>query len=278
MYQTLISVADAQTLSGDVVFIDCRHQLANPAFGEQQYLAGHLPQARFAHIDGDLSAAVIAGRTGRHPLPEPDALTAFFGKLGIGKNTQVIAYDQDIGMFAARLWWLLRAMGHVQVAVLDGGYAAWVAGGGAIDHGAPEVVATEFAGRWLPRRVDSDNVLAHLGKPGRVLIDARLPERFSGMEEPIDRKAGHIPGAVNLPFPQHCEQGYWRSTEQLRARYESYSTREMVCYCGSGVTACHTILACVHAGLPEPWLYAGSWSEWITDDTRPVSSGNGQAD
>lgn len=272
MYQTLISITDAINLSGDVVFVDCRHQLGNPAFGEEQYHQGHLPQARFAHLDRDLSSPVIAGKTGRHPLPEPEALKAFFGKLGIGSNTQVIAYDQDVGMFASRLWWLLRAMGHRSVAVLDGGYSAWLASGGAIENTLPDITETEFSGDWNPQIVDAANVLVHLGDSDRILIDARLPPRFKGLEEPLDPKAGHIPGAINLPFTENCENGQWRNTQELHERFGQFSAKEVVAYCGSGVTACHNILAFVHAGLPEPILYAGSWSEWVTDDRHPVAT------
>lgn len=273
MYQTLISVADAKHLSGDVIFVDCRHQLGNPAFGEEQYRLGHLPQARFAHLDRDLSSPIVSGKTGRHPLPEPEQLKAFFGKLGIGPDTQVVAYDQDVGMFASRLWWLLRAMGHTQVAVLDGGYTAWVASGGAIESTQPELIETKFEGHWNPHSVDSDDVLAQLKKQDRVLLDARLPERFKGIEEPIDPKAGHIPGAINLPFTGNCENGQWRSASALHERFKQFSGKEVVGYCGSGVTACHNSLAFVHAGLAEPLLYAGSWSEWVADDTRPIESG-----
>lgn len=272
MYQTLISVADAKNLSGDVVFVDCRHQLGSPSFGEEQYRHGHLPQARFAHLDHDLSSAIIPVKTGRHPLPEPEVLKSFLGKLGIGPDTQVIAYDQDVGMFASRLWWLLRALGHTKVAVLDGGYSAWVASGGAIETSLPIVKATTFTGDWNPHSVDAANVLAHLGDTDRVLIDARLPPRFKGLEEPIDPKAGHIPGAINLPFTENCENGYWRSADALHARFTQFSAHEVVGYCGSGVTACHNILAFVHAGLPQPLLYAGSWSEWVTDDSRPIET------
>lgn len=272
MYQTLISVADAKNLSAAVVFIDCRHQLGNPAFGKEQYRQGHLPQARFAHIDHDLSSPIIAGITGRHPLPEPEDLKAFFGKLGIGPQTQVIAYDHDVGMFASRLWWLLRAMEHLNVAVLDGGYTAWLASGGAVETSLPDITETVFTGEWNPHSVDTANVMAHLGDSARVLIDARLPPRFKGLEEPIDPKAGHIPGAINLPFTENCENGHWRSTQQLHERFDKFSDKDVVIYCGSGVTACHNILACVHAGLPEPLLYAGSWSEWVADDSRPVET------
>lgn len=280
MYQTLISVAEAKQLGSEVVFVDCRHQLGNAAWGKQQYQQGHLPQAQFAHIDYDLSSPVVAGKTGRHPLPIPESLVALFSKLGIGATTQVVAYDQDNGMFAARLWWLLRAMGHVNVAVLDGGYAAWVDSGGTVETTPPEINLYAFKGKWNPLLVDSDNVLAHLNQPNRLLIDARLPERFKGLEEPIDRKAGHIPGAINLPFNENLKHGFWRSKEDLKARFEQFSdghsdyasNREVVCYCGSGITACHNILAMVHAGLPEPLLYAGSWSEWIVDDSRPVET------
>ncbi|RYZ80548.1 MAG: sulfurtransferase, partial [Moraxellaceae bacterium] len=210
MYQTLISVEQAKisveqakAMTGDVVCVDCRHQLGNPAWGEQQYQLGHLQQARFAHIDNDLSSPIIAGQTGRHPLPTPESLTVLFGKLGIGAKTQVIAYDQDNGMFAARLWWLLRAMGHLNVAVLDGGYEAWLASGGVVENTQLEINPSEFKGQWNPPIVDSNDVLAHLNQPNRVLIDARLPERFKGLEEPIDRKAGHIAGAINLPFNEN---------------------------------------------------------------------------
>lgn len=276
MYQTLISVAEAKRLGSDVIFVDCRHQLGKPAWGKHQYDLGHLPQARFAHIDHELSAPVITGKTGRHPLPTPESLVALFSKLGIGATTQVVAYDQDNGMFAARLWWLLRAMGHVNVAVLDGGYAAWVDSGGTVENTQLEINPSEFKGEWNPHSVDSDDVLAHLNQPNRVLIDARLPARFKGLEEPIDRKAGHIPGAINLPFTENLANGVWRSKEDLKARFkellDSALNHEIVCYCGSGITACHNILAMVHAGLPEPLLYAGSWSEWIVDDARPVAA------
>lgn len=272
MYQTLISIADAKKLSGDVVFVDCRHQLGNPSFGEEQYHQGHLPQARFAHLDRNLSSPVIAGKTGRHPLPQPEALKAFFGKLGIGSNTQVIAYDQDVGMFASRLWWLLRAMGHLNVAVLNGGYSAWVTSGTTIENTLPTITETVFSGDWNPQIVDAANVLAHLGDSDRILVDARLPPRFKGLEEPLDPKAGHIPGAINLPFTENCVNGYWRSAQELQQRFEKLAAKEVVGYCGSGVTACHNILAFVHAGLPEPLLYAGSWSEWVTDDRRPVAT------
>lgn len=157
-----------------------------------------------------------------------------------------------------------------------GGYAAWVNSGGAVEKTQPELVEALFTGQWQPQVVDSNNVLAHLGKPDRILIDARLPSRFKGSEEPIDAKAGHIPGAVNLPFTENLKDGFWRSKEALKARFEQFSdsgsNREVICYCGSGITACHNILAMVHAGLPEPLLYAGSWSEWIVDDERPVGT------
>lgn len=272
MYQTLISVADAKDLSSDVVFVDCRHQLGNPSFGEEQYRQGHLPQARFAHLDRDLSSPVVPGKTGRHPLPEPEQLKAFFGKLGIGPDTQVIAYDQDVGMFASRLWWLLRALGHSSVAVLDGGYSAWLASGGTVETSLPAITETVFIGDWNPQAVDAANVLAHLNDSGRVLMDARLAPRYKGLEEPLDPKAGHIPGAINLPFTENCENGQWHSTSALYERFKLFSGKEVVGYCGSGVTACHNILAFVHAGLPEPLLYAGSWSEWVVDDSRPVET------
>lgn len=273
MYKTLISVNDAKNLTGEVVFVDCRHQLTNPAFGQEQYQLGHLPKAQFAHLDHDLSSAIIKGKTGRHPLPHPEKLADFFGRLGIKKSSQVIAYDQDNGMFASRLWWLLRAMGHDAVAVLDGGYAAWIAHGGDIEQHQTANTATVFEGKWQANVVDSADVFARLGDQHRVLIDARMPERFKGLEEPLDHKAGHIPHAVNLPFSLNLQNGYWRNQDELKARFEPFKDQQMVCYCGSGVTACHNILAAVHAGLTEPLLYAGSWSEWINEDKHPIELG-----
>ncbi|PTQ90829.1 sulfurtransferase [Agitococcus lubricus] len=275
MFQSLISVAEAKQCSAEAIFVDCRHQLSDTTWGERQYHLGHIAQARFAHLDRDLSSPVIQGQTGRHPLPTPAQLNLFFSQLGIRPQTQVIAYDQDLGMFAARFWWLLRAMGHTRVAVLDGGYRAWLAEGGAVEAHTPCVTPSEFLGKWQGRCLSSAEVQTRLYQPHVALLDARQAERFSGQEEPIDAKAGHIPSALNMPFTANCQDGFWRSAAELHARFSAVLQPEVICYCGSGVTACHTILAMVHAQLNEPYLYAGSWSEWITDERRPIARETG---
>jgi thiosulfate/3-mercaptopyruvate sulfurtransferase len=257
------------------IVVDCRFALNDRAWGPREYLARHIPGAVYAHLEDDLSGK-LSGRNGRHPLPDPGALTRTLGGFGITHDVQAVAYDQDTGMFASRLWWLLRWMGHDRVAVLDGGLAKWIAEQRPTSSGPETRPPRPFIGS--PRAqmvVDVDEVARLAGREPARLIDARAPERYRGEIEPIDRVAGHIPGAVNDFYMQNLdEHGTFRSPEALRGRLTAAiggaTPDEIVCYCGSGVTACHNLLALERAGLPGARLYAGSWSEWSSDPSRPV--------
>jgi thiosulfate/3-mercaptopyruvate sulfurtransferase len=252
----------------------------DPGWGEQAYAAAHIPGAVYANLDTDLSGP-RNGTNGRHPLPDADAMRATFSRLGIASGLQVIAYDQDNGMFASRLWWMLRFMGHAAVAVLDGGFAKWTAESRPTVSGVEHHPAAAFTGE--PQRgmiVDAANVPAagSARAAGRTLVDARAPQRFRGESEPLDRVAGHIPGAKNHFFQQNLdEHGTFRTPEDLRGRLRAsigdVEGSSVVCYCGSGVTACHNLLALEHAGLHGAQLYPGSWSEWCSDERRPVAKG-----
>ncbi len=276
-FSALISVAElaAAVQAGDSRLVDCRASLQDPAAGLEAYRRGHLPGASFADLATDLSGPVEPGKTGRHPLPAIDAFVARARSWGISGDTQVVVYDDAAGAFAARLWWLLRWLGHDKVAVLDGGLAAWVAAGHPLTTHPPIVAVGDFTPRshteWLVQARD----LAESAP--RKLFDARSPERFRGEVEPIDPVMGHIPGAFNLPFSDNLRDGRFLPPAELRARLaaalDGTLPEDAVVYCGSGVTACHDVLAFAHAGLPLPRLYAGSWSEWITDPGRPVERG-----
>ncbi|MBI2379883.1 MAG: sulfurtransferase [Gammaproteobacteria bacterium] len=276
----LISVVELADHLGaaDWVLLDCRFSLDDTALGERFYGEGHIPGAHYAHLDRDLSSAILPGRTGRHPLPEPEALIARFRAWGISRRSTVVVYDGGNSAHAARAWWLLRWLGHERVRVLDGGYAAWIAAGGALSREFPAVHAGDFDGQPDGARLcDAAEILARRRDTSLALLDARSAPRYRGEVEPIDPVAGHIPGARCADFSANLEpNGHFRPAEALRERFE-HLTRgraETVCYCGSGVTACHNILAHVLAGLPEPRLYAGSWSEWIADPARPVARGD----
>jgi thiosulfate/3-mercaptopyruvate sulfurtransferase len=278
-YTTLVDTATLVTHLGDPlwVVVDCRFMLADTEWGSREYLARHIPGASYAHIDKDLSGK-LNGHNGRHPLPRPDDLARTLGKLGIGAGTQAVAYDQDNGMFASRLWWLLRWMGHDEVAVLDGGFARWVAEHRPMVSGVETRALRSFMGMPRPAMIaDIDEVARMSAHRSAGLIDVRAPERYSGEIEPIDRVPGHIPGAVNDPFLQNVdERGIFRSPETLRTRLTAAlggaRPDEAVCYCGSGVTACNTLLALELAGLHGTRLYPGSWSEWSSDPARGVET------
>ncbi len=279
IHTTLIDTATLASHLADpaVVVIDCRFELAKPDAGEAAYTGGHIPGAAYAHLDRDLSGPK-SGRNGRHPLPAPAVLAATFGRLGIDGTTQVIAYDQDNGMYASRLWWLLRWMGHEAVAVLDGGLAAWIADGHAVTAGIEVHAARGFSGTPNPAfTVDAEAVGALAASSAARVIDARAPERYRGEVEPLDPVAGHIPGAVNYAFLRNLENGRFRSADALRAEFEAIisgvAVEQVVSYCGSGVTGCHNLLALEHAGLHGARLYPGSWSEWVSDPSRPVEKG-----
>lgn len=270
----------AQMSSGVRLMVcDCRFDLADPAHGEADHQAWHIPGAVYLHLDRDLSAP-RNGRNGRHPLPDRAAFAARLGALGCHDDLPVVAYDASGGMYAARLWWMLRWLGHRQVQVLDGGLAAWDAVGGALQAGpvAPRLPATLTLRPPLVDLVDFDNVLAGLGRPDRLVVDARAPDRFRGENETLDPVGGHIPGAVNRCFRDNLQpDGRFKPAEQLRAEWLALmgprQPGELVQQCGSGVTACHNALALAAAGLPGAALYAGSWSEWCSRDIAPVATG-----
>jgi len=281
MWTTLV---DAATLLGrrdqpDLAIVDCRFYLHEPDRGERDYHASHLAGAVYAHLDRDLSGPKN-GTNGRHPLPEPERLKQTFGRLGIGPGVQVVAYDEDNAMFASRLWWLLRWMGHNDVAVLDGGLAAWRTLGGPLASGVESRVPRPFTGSPHPELVAAlDEVIAVAQAADQAcLLDARAPERFRGDVEPLDPRAGHIPGAKSHFFKDNVyADGRFLPVPALRARMEA-SLRgrlpgDVIAYCGSGVTACHNLLAMEHAGLQGARLYPGSWSEWSADSDRPVATG-----
>jgi thiosulfate/3-mercaptopyruvate sulfurtransferase len=282
---TLIAAAElaAHLDDPDWLSIDCRFDLARPGWGEQAFAAGHIPRALYAHLDRDLAGAHRAA-SGRHPLPEVAALAATFGRFGVDAAVQVIAYDQGPGAYAARLWWLLHWLGHTKVAVLDGGFAAWQEAGLPVSTARSVRAPRTFQARPDGRAVATTEALAAalaaggLARGEPLLIDARSADRFAGDNETIDPVAGHVPGAHNHPYagnldargrflpPPELERAWLRT---LRGRPPA----AVVAMCGSGVTACHNLLALEVAGLPGAQLYAGSWSEWIRDPKRPVARG-----
>jgi thiosulfate/3-mercaptopyruvate sulfurtransferase len=261
----------------DVVVVDCSFDLADTGAGEAAYREAHVPGAAYAHLDRDLSGP-RTGTNGRHPLPAPDVLVRTLGRLGIGPGVQVVAYDQDSGMYASRLWWLLRWMGHGAVAVLDGGFAKWVAEQRPVSAGVEVRPSREFTGRPRPELMVPAAEVPKVAASVRArLVDARAPERYRGEVEPLDPVAGHIPGAVNHFFQRNLANGCFRAPDQLRAEFHAslgeVAGDQVVCYCGSGVTACHNLLALEHAGMTGARLYPGSWSEWVADPARPIERG-----
>ncbi len=277
-YGTLIDVAAARRLieGRDCCVFDCRFNLNDPEGGERAYAGEHLPGAHYAHLDRDLSSA--SGSGGRHPLPEAEEFAAWARRHGVGSGTQVVVYDDGVGAFAARLWWLFRWIGHASVAVLDGGLSAWRDAGQALDTGLvclpqPGDLVCGASGFDTRTLQEAESISA---KGGACLIDARDGARYRGEVEPFAPVAGHIPSAVSRPFADNCEpSGCFKSAAILREELSELGQSPRVCYCGSGVTACHNILAAVHAGLPPPALFVGSWSQWVLDPARPVATGVG---
>ncbi len=274
------SLIEAQTLheylgKENIVIIDCRFSLQDTEKGYQQYLAEHIPGAYYAHLDKDLSGAIIPGKTGRHPLPKADNLVALFSSWGIDEGKQVVVYDNKSGAIAARLWWLLRWLGHHSVAVLNGGWKIWNELGLPTDNKKPSPKAANFIAKEQQHlKVDASFVEKVRENEYYHLVDSRAARRYQGIEEPIDPVAGHIPGAINLSFMENVnDNGVFIEKEKLKNRFSNLKeASKTVFYCGSGVTACHNILAYFHAGLGEALLYPGSWSEWITDENRPVKT------
>jgi thiosulfate/3-mercaptopyruvate sulfurtransferase len=283
-FTTLIGAAALRDLLGkpEVAVIDCRFDLMNPEGGRHAYLEGHIPGARYADLNRDLSAPMTAA-SGRHPLPSPEKFAATLAYLGIGGDTQVIAYDDSAGAFAARAWWMLRWLGHPAAAVLDGGIKAWVSAGGALQSGEekplPAAQVSPFSAQADATAViGTAEIERRLSDPAFLLIDARAGERFAGTVEPIDAVAGHIEGAVNHPFSANLgADGRFLPAPLLRQAWQrrlaGRSPTQVAAMCGSGVTACHNLLSLEIAGLRGAKLYAGSWSEWIRDPRRPIARG-----
>jgi thiosulfate/3-mercaptopyruvate sulfurtransferase len=279
-FTTLISADDLQAaLRGGqpLVLVDASFDLVDTAVGESSWRAGHLPGSTYLHLERDLSGPKT-GRNGRHPLPARADFAATLGRIGITPSTQVVAFDRQGGVYAARLWWMLRWMGHSAVAVLDGGVTAWAAAGGPLSTDLPTIVAVPpYPDRApLAKSTSADQLAAELGRVR--LIDARAGERFRGEVEPLDATAGHIPGALNRFFKDNlAADGRFKPAAQLRSEFDSVlgsaTAASTVHQCGSGVTACHNLLAMEHAGLTGSSLYPGSWSEWSSDPARPVARG-----
>jgi thiosulfate/3-mercaptopyruvate sulfurtransferase len=283
MYTTLIEAAAlaAHTNDANWVIVDCRHDLVNLAAGREAYAAGHLPNALFADMEHELSGAkrgADGAFRGRHPLPEKAAFIELLRSWGVNDDSQVVAYDAHGGMFAARLWWMLRWVGHEAVAVLDGGLPAWQAAGFPVstDTPAPRPRGTIAERAPLVTTVDVNTVLDNVEHGGRTVVDARAPDRFRGENETIDPVGGHIPGAKNRFFKDNLQpDGRFKAPEQLKAELGGVvaDPRNAIMQCGSGVTACHNLLALEVAGMPGAALYPGSWSEWSADAARPVATG-----
>lgn len=280
---TLISASELASHLGDDnwVILDCRHDLMNHAAGSDAFAAGHIQNAQFADIDTVLSgpkAPAGVDFTGRHPLPERTALIAALRAWGVNHDTQVVAYDAQGGMFAARLWWLLRWIGHAQVAVLDGGLTAWQAQGlPLVTPVAPRAPGNITEQASLTRTVSVQDLLANLETQALQVLDARAPDRFRGENETIDPVGGHIPGAKSRFFKDNLQaDGRFKSADELEKEFAGLiaTPQATVLQCGSGVTACHNLLAMEVAGLPGAALYPGSWSEWCADPARPVATGN----
>jgi thiosulfate/3-mercaptopyruvate sulfurtransferase len=279
--RTLISIEElraAQAAGTDLRIVDTGFDLADVEAGRRAFAAGHLPGSVYLHLDADLSGPKT-GRNGRHPLPPREAFAATLGRIGITPSTRVVALDRHGGVYAARLWWMLRWIGHADAAVLDGGVDAWVAAGGALvaDDGASPVAAAPYPQcSPLTTQVDADALAKDIGR--LRVVDARAAERFRGEVEPIDAVAGHIPGAFNRFHRHNLERdGRFKSAAQLREEFDTLlggdAPGAVAHQCGSGVTACHNLLAMEHAGLVGSALYPGSWSEWSSDPERPIARG-----
>ncbi len=278
-HSPLIPVAELIAALGarDLCIVDCRFDLADVGFGRRAYAEAHIPGAHYADLGEHLSGPRTAD-SGRHPLPSPEAFAATLARFGVTKSSRVVAYDQSGGQVAARLWWMLRAIGHRGVQVLDGGIAAWRAAGGPLTNElTPEVDDVSVAPRAFSGFISTGELVQELAADRVRLIDARTADRFAGNNETIDPVAGHVPGAVNHPFPTNLgSDGRFLDAGTLAQRWretlDGAAPRDAVVMCGSGITACHDLLALEVARLPGARLYAGSWSEWIRDATRAIAT------
>ena len=295
MYTMLISaqqLMDLRASGARLMVFDCSFDLANPAAGEEWYRKAHIPGAVYADLDSALSDEFVIepdGRRhphrdavsgGRHPLPSREKFAMWLSSVGFANDMQAVVYDRNNSVYCGRLWWMLKWAGHDAVAILDGGLKAWQeAGGEATDRAEPSHFQSNFELKpELRRLVTARDVLAHLGKGDRTLVDARAPQRFRGEAEPIDPVAGHIPGALNRPAAQNLDaDGRFKSAQQLRAEFDKVlagrDPASVVHHCGSGVSAVPNMVAMELAGFPPTALFAGSWSEWIVDPSRPVAKG-----
>jgi len=280
-FTTLISPAELAAHLDDPTWaiVDCRFALAEPAKGRRDYLAAHIPGAVYAHLDEDLSGSIVPGKSGRHPLPVIDDFVSTLSAWGIGDGVQVVVYDDAGGVYAGRLWWMLRWLGHDAVALLDGDWRLWQAEGRPTRSGVEQRASRPFMPRPRPHLLaTSDEIAGRLGAPDLHLFDARAADRYRGENETIDPMAGHIPGAINAPYANNLDaDGRFLSAGELRERYEALlgdaPVEEAIFYCGSGVSAVHDLIALEVAGLGLPRLYVGSWSEWSADPARPVATG-----
>ncbi len=280
MSNLVVTAAEVAAHLGDPSWrvFDCRHDLRQTEYGAQAYAKAHIPGALFLHLDRDLSGPTT-GRNGRHPLPDPAVFAAKMSACGVGPDTQVVAYDNEGGIFASRLWWMLRWLGHDKVAVIDGGLPAWRRGKHPLDDLLPTYAPAQFVARSREGLVGAGYVLDHLHAPDMLLIDARSPERFAGEGETLDPVGGHIPGAVNRFYFDNLDDAgcFFKPVDELRQEFAQLlggrDPRAVVQQCGSGVTACHNLLAMELAGLAGSRLYAGSWSEWCADPSRPIATG-----
>ncbi len=276
----LVSAADLAASLDDPALrlLDCRFSLADPSVGEAAWREDHIPGALYAHLDRDLSGPHAPG-AGRHPWPQTAAFAAWLGRVGVTPETRVVAYDAGDGAYAARLWWLLRSFGHARVAVLDGGLAAWTAAGLPLDAAMPTVApVAPYPGRFDTARLLDPAAVAARVAAGDLLVDVRGAERFRGEVEPIDRVAGHVPGARNRPYPSNLRDGRFKPAAELAAEFDALldgrAPSASIAMCGSGVTACHHLLAMAHAGRDGAALFTGSWSGWIEDPDRPIATGD----
>ncbi|MGG6314616.1 sulfurtransferase [Paenibacillus macerans] len=269
----------ARMYEPDLVIVDCRFELGQPEAGRTAFDAAHIPGAVYLDLERDLSAPVTE-HGGRHPLPAPDALAERFGRAGIGGATRVVAYDDQGGLNASRLWWLLRWLGHDEVYVMAEGFAAWQAGGYPVTAERRTVVPAAFTPAVRPDMLAGvEDVRRALGDPDTLLVDSRAADRYAGLTEPLDAKAGHIPGAINRFWKQVLDaSGAWKSDGELREQLAPVTAaldegREAIVYCGSGVSACPNVLALYRLGYPQVKLYAGSWSDWISYENNPIATG-----
>ena len=277
MFNTLVRAEElaAHLDDPDWIVFDCRHDLADTVAGRRAYAQSHIPGACFLHLDDDLSGPKTGGN-GRHPLPRAETFCTRMASLGMQNGKQAVAYDASGGFYAARLWWMLRWVGHTRVAVLDGGWEAWLKAGLGVTAQSPAIQSAVFNGTARDIAVDTQYVMGHLEQPHDILIDARSPDRFRGENETLDPVGGHIPGALNRFFKNNlAADGAFKPAAELRAEFAGLLDAELphrvVHQCGSGVTACHNLLAMEIAGLPGSKLYPGSWSEWCSDPQRPVA-------